>query len=98
MALDRLAGAVGEYQPRPDELLDGTAAADAWERFIGGLRRLELRHDELTVAVQGANYDLWSPVGGINAKEYAPRPSTEDEINALGGGEGAYETLLPGLF
>ena len=51
---------------------------------------------QLAVAAQGAHYDLWSPVGGINAKEYTPRPSTDDEINALGGGEGAYETLLPG--
>ena len=51
---------------------------------------------ELTVAAQGGNYDLWSPVGGINAEVYNPRSSTDDEIKALGGGEGAYVALLPG--
>lgn len=41
-------------------------------------------------------YSLWSPPGGVNADEYAPRPSNEDEIATLAGDSGAYETLLPG--
>ena len=53
IALEKFAGLVEQYQPRPDELLTGTAAAESWTRFLGGIARLELRHDELTVAVQG---------------------------------------------
>ena len=33
---------------------------------------------------------------GVLSAEYAPSPSMQDEIDRLGGDEGAYETLLPG--
>jgi len=55
-----------------------------------------LKAGELAIAPQGSPYQLWLPLGGINAEAYNPRPSTDDEIKALGGDEAAYETLLPG--
>ena len=43
---------------------------------------------------KGYFYQVWSPPGGIHSEEYAPRPSTQEEVENLGG-SGAFEDLLP---
>jgi hypothetical protein len=43
---------------------------------------------------KGYFYQVWSPLGGIHSREYAPRPSTQEEVQNLGG-SGAFEDLLP---
>jgi hypothetical protein len=43
---------------------------------------------------KGYFYQVWSPPGGIHSEEYAPRPSTQKEVENLGG-SGAFEDLLP---
>ena len=43
---------------------------------------------------KGYFYQVWSPAVGIHSEEYAPRPSTQEEMENLGG-SGAFEDLLP---
>jgi hypothetical protein len=43
---------------------------------------------------KGYFYKVWSPPVGIHSKEYAPRPSTQEEVRTLGK-SGAFEPLLP---
>jgi len=43
---------------------------------------------------KGYFYQVWSPQAGIHSEEYAPRPSTQEEVENLGG-SGAFEDLLP---
>jgi hypothetical protein len=43
---------------------------------------------------KGYFYQVWSPPVGIHSEEYAPRPSTQEEVENLGG-SGAFENLLP---
>ena len=43
---------------------------------------------------KGYFYQVWSPPVGIHSEEYAPRPSTQEEVENLGG-SGAFEDLLP---
>jgi hypothetical protein len=43
---------------------------------------------------KGYFYQVWSPPGGIHSEKYAPRPSTQEEVENLGG-SGAFEDLLP---
>ena len=43
---------------------------------------------------KGYFYQVWSPPVGIHSEEYAPRPSTQEEVEDLGG-SGAFEDLLP---
>ena len=50
----------------------------------------------LAIASQESSYSVWAPLDGIDAAAYTPHPATDDEIKALGGDEGAFETLLPG--
>jgi hypothetical protein len=58
------------------------------EQYTPYLSEGEVRTDK------GYFYPIWSPPGGIHAKEYKPRPSTEEEIRNLIGSRG-YEKLLP---
>jgi len=55
-----------------------------------------LNAGEVVVAPQGYYYKVWSPPVGVHSIEYEPRPSTVDEVIALGGDAGAFEALLPG--
>ena len=43
---------------------------------------------------KGYFYQVWSPPGGIHSEEYAPRASTQEEVENLGG-SGAFKDLLP---
>ena len=43
---------------------------------------------------KGYFYQVWSPPLGIHSEEYAPRPSTQEEVENLGG-SGTFEDLLP---
>ncbi len=51
---------------------------------------------EVLTAPNGYFYAVWVPPLGAQSDEYAPRPSTQDEVDSLGGDEGAFEALLPG--
>jgi len=46
---------------------------------------------------RGYEFPAWSPPLGVQSKEYGPRPSTQEELQALPGNAAAYEELLPEL-
>lgn len=50
---------------------------------------------EVLTAPDGYFYKIWSPPVGVHSEEYAPRPSTQEELDILLGDTGGFETLLP---
>lgn len=53
-----------------------------------------LNNGEITTH-KGYIYAVWSPLGGVNAKGYAARQATTEEVENLIGTSGAFEKLLP---
>jgi hypothetical protein len=44
---------------------------------------------------KGYEFPEWSPLLGVHSEEYGPRPSTQEELEALPGDAAAYEELFP---
>lgn len=64
----------------------------------GGVRQADtpyINAGEVLTAPDGYFYKVWSPPVGVHSEEYAPRPSTEEEVGSLLGDAGGFETLLP---
>jgi hypothetical protein len=44
---------------------------------------------------RGYEFPAWSPPLGVHSEEYSPRPSSQEELQALPGNAAAYEELFP---